>query len=75
MHSITITARVGPDGVLICNLGPEFANCDVQVTVERLLSRDESIEEHRKFIEQIAGSWQGDFEGPEQPPYEERDPL
>jgi len=75
MNSLTITARVGPDGVLRVQLPPEFANCEVRVTIEKIHMRSDSLEEHRKFIEQIAGSWDGDLKRPEQLPLEEHDPL
>ena len=75
MIPLTITTHVGSDSVLTHSLSPDFANCDVRITVEKLPAQKDSIEEHRKIINQLAGSWQGDFERPAETPTPMRDPL
>lgn len=43
--------------------------------MEKIAPQIDSIEEHRKIIKQIAGSWQGEFVRPPETPTPERDPL
>jgi hypothetical protein len=57
-------------------VGLEEADKEVQVTVEPLATRKPmSQEEWRAWVDAMAGTWQGDFEGPPQGEYEEREPL
>jgi hypothetical protein len=76
MTHIVVKSKVGADGVLHLNVpvGPEEANREVQVTIE---SRPApmSQEEWQRWVDKMAGSWQGDFERPPQGEYEQRDEL
>jgi len=76
MSRITLSARVGSDGVLHLPLGREQANREVRVTIE---SADAHAAEPRQayleFLRATAGAWQGEFERPAQGEYEVRDPL
>jgi hypothetical protein len=70
------SARVGADGVLHLPLGESEANRDVRVTIEPTGSSDlKSRQEYLDFLKATAGAWQGDFQRPEQGPYETRDPM
>ena len=79
MDRMTIKSRVGADGVLHLNVpvGEAIANREVQVTIEPVGQAVKRMtrEEWRDFILQTAGTWQGDFERPEQGEYEQRDEL
>jgi hypothetical protein len=77
MIPLTLTSHVDADGVLrlALPLGASEANSDVRLTVESIPEESDTIEDHRKFVEEIAGLWQGDFERAPQPPYEERETL
>lgn len=78
MTPVTVTSRVGPDGVLHVDIpiGAAQANREVKVTIEPLADRpQETPEEYRAWVRSMAGSWQGDFERPEQGEFETRDPL
>ena len=78
MHPTTITSRVGADGVLALNipLSPAAANEEVRVTIESLNPKPAMTQdEWRNWVNSMAGSWQGDFQRPEQGEYETRDPL
>ncbi|MCI0642828.1 MAG: hypothetical protein L0Y72_01805 [Gemmataceae bacterium] len=75
MTRITLSARVGADGVLHVPLGTAEANQDVRVTIEPAGGPAKSRQEYLDFIDATAGAWQGDFERPEQGEYEVRDPL
>src|ERR1051326_6899824 len=62
MSRITVTARVGADGVLRLPLGAEGANCEVRVTIETTADlRTESPQEYSDFLSETTGAWQGDF--------------
>lgn len=71
----TLTARVGPDGVLTLALGEANANKIVQVTVQTIPS-DISREEWLRFIENTAGKIDDPtFVRHPQGEYEQRDEL
>jgi hypothetical protein len=76
MSRVEVVSRVGSDGVLRLEvpLPPAEAGRDVRVTVEPL-PPPMTPEEWRAFVLRTAGTWQGEFERPEQGEYEERDPL
>lgn len=80
MTHIELRTKVGPDGVLSISVpvGIADANREVKVVVETVESgvkkaSDMTTDEWKQFILQTAGSWQGDFERPEQGEYETRD--
>jgi hypothetical protein len=76
MTRMTLSARVGADGVLHVPLGKAEANRDVRVTIEPAGSpAPNSNQEYLDFLKRTAGAWRGDFERPEQGPYEARDPM
>ncbi len=76
MTPIVLTSKVGSDGVLHLKLPLTTADQDVRVTVEPIdPKKDMTPEEWRAFILSTAGSWQGEFERPEQGELEEREPL
>jgi hypothetical protein len=73
---MTLSARVGADGVLHLPLGEKEANREVRVTIEAATSPAlQSRQDYLDFLQATAGAWQGDFERPEQGPYEVRDPM
>jgi hypothetical protein len=76
MNRIVVKSRVGADGVLHVTVpvGPAEANREVQVTVEPA-PQPMTQEEWRAWVQSMAGSWQGEFERPEQGEYERRDEL
>ncbi|HKA08613.1 MAG TPA: hypothetical protein VKD71_15245 [Gemmataceae bacterium] len=77
MSRVEVFSKVGSDGVLRLTvpLPKAEAGRDVRVTVEPIPKPQMTQEEWQAFVTQMAGSWQGDFERPEQGEYEERDPL
>ena len=77
MNRIVVKSRVDSNGVLQLTLpvGLADANREVQITVEPVGPPAMSQEEWRRFIMETAGSWQGEFERPEQGEYEQRGPL
>ncbi len=78
MNRIMLEERVNGDGILHFELplGPAEAGRDVRVTVETIEpKRPMTQEEWQAIILEMAGSWQGEFERPDQGVLEERDPL
>jgi hypothetical protein len=83
MNRMIVKSRVGADGVLNVTVpvGPADANREVQVTIEPLAAPPMTSgppmtpDEWRRFVQSLAGAWQGDFERPPQGQYEQRDPL
>jgi hypothetical protein len=76
MTRLTLSARVGADGVLHVPLGQAEANREVRVTIEPTGGPAlQSPQEYLDFLQATAGAWQGDFERPDQGPYEVRDPM
>ena len=78
MNRIVLKSKVGADGVLRVSVpvGAEDANREVQVTIEPAPTRRPMTqEEWQEFILSTAGTWEGDFERPEQGEYEQRDEL
>lgn len=78
MTTRVIRSKVGADGVLHLDLplGIQEASQEVDVIVQsvrptKLLTQ----EEWKAFIDRTAGTWQGEFERPEQGEYEVREPL
>lgn len=69
MKRIEAEHKLDENGVLHLDLpiGAEEAGRQVLVTVT-LLPRPMSQEEWHGFVEEMAGSWQGDFERPVDPP-------
>ncbi len=79
MIRMVIHSRVGADGVLHITvpIGKEDADREVQVTIDPAPFEPPQMtqEEWRAFVLSTAGSWQGDFERPDQGEYEQRDEL
>ena len=80
MNRMVIHSRVGTDGILQLTVPFEKADADkeVEVTIEAagpLSPTSSEQEKWRQFILETAGTWQGDFERPEQGEYEQRDEL
>jgi hypothetical protein len=76
MTHIELRTKVGPDGVLALSVpvGMSEANQEVKVVVESVAPRSTMTqEEWQKFIAETAGSWEGEFERPEQGEFEKRD--
>lgn len=79
MTRIELHSRVDSDGNLRLDVpvGTASANRDVVVTispVEKPAAVEQSQDEWRKFIESVAGTWEGEpFERPPQGKLEERD--
>jgi hypothetical protein len=71
---MTLSARVGADGVLHLPLGEAEANREVRVTIEPASALQPS-QDYLEFLKATAGAWQGDFERPEQGSYETRDAM
>jgi hypothetical protein len=71
---MTLSARVGADGVLHLPLGEAEANREVRVTIEPASALQPS-QDYLEFLKATAGAWQGDFERPEQGSYETRDAI
>jgi hypothetical protein len=71
---MTLSARVGADGVLHLPLGEAEANREVRVTIEPAGALQPS-QDYLEFLKATAGAWQGDFERPEQGSYETRDAM
>jgi desulfoferrodoxin (superoxide reductase-like protein) len=76
MNRTILKSRVDADGVLRVNLplGTEEADQEVQVTVEPVPAKKPMTqEEYAAWVESMAGTWQGEFERPEQGEIHERD--
>ncbi len=78
MNRIVVKSKVGIDGVLHLSLPVGLADAgeDVQVTVESygpLPDKSQTPEVWRSWVQEMAGSWRGDFERPPQGDYEERE--
>jgi hypothetical protein len=77
MHRRILHARVGADGVLKIRvpMGEADANREVQVTIDPVGPPPMTQEQWQRFVQETAGSWQGELERPEQGDYERRDEL
>lgn len=78
MNRIVTIARVGGDGVLSLALpvGVQEANNEVQVTVDSVAAKSPPTrEEWEAWVDEMSGSWQGEFERPPQGQFEVREPL
>jgi hypothetical protein len=77
MNRMVVNSRIGPDGVLnvIVPVGTADANREVKIIIEPTNDRTKTEEEWQNFITSMAGSWQGEFERPDQGQFEQRDPL
>lgn len=79
MTPIELHSRIDSDGNLRLDvpIGTADANRDVVVTIapaEDSSSAEQSRDEWRKFIDSIAGTWEGEpFERPPQGTFEDRD--
>lgn len=78
MTRLTMTKRVGADGVLQLKIpvGIDAANQEVRIIVEPApLKPITSPADWAAWVDSMAGAWQGDFERPPQGELQERDPL
>ena len=78
MNRIVLEERVNGDGILQLDLplGEAEAGRDVRVTVETFEPKTTlTPEDWRAWVLSMAGSWQGDFERPDQEILEDREPL
>ena len=78
MNRIIVKSRVDADGVLRVSVpvGKQEADREVQVTVEPVEPKKPMTqEEWAAWVASMAGTWEGDFERPPQPPPEEREPF
>ena len=77
MNRIVLTSRVGSNGILelAVPVGAAEADREVQITVEAIGVDKLTQEEWYQRTMELAGSWEGDFERPEQGELQERDPL
>lgn len=76
MAPTVVNSRVGDDGVLTLELplGVEEAGREVRVTVEPI-RRPMTQAEWQAWVQQLAGSWEGELARPPQGEYEVREPL
>lgn len=58
MNRLTLTSRIGPDGILQLNVpvGPGEANHEVRVTIEPNSASTMTQDEWRQWVERLAGS-------------------
>ena len=77
MNRLTVTSRVGDDGVLHVTvpLGPAEANREVQVTIEPVVATPAGATEYMKWLDRIAGGWQGEFVREHEGDFETREPF
>jgi hypothetical protein len=78
MNRIVLNSKVSSDGILhlLLPLGLAEADHEVRVTVEPLVTPDtHSPAEWAAWVDSMAGSWQGDFERPDEADYEQRESL
>jgi hypothetical protein len=78
MSRFVVNSKVSSDGTLRLSLplGLAEANHDVRVIVESLSSqKTNSASEWEAWVDEMAGSWKGAFERPNQGEFEERNPL
>ena len=75
MKRITMTARVDSDGVLKLSVpvGTESANQEVLITIAAVSPPTMTQQEWEQGILRTAGTWEGEFERPDQGEYEERE--
>ena len=77
MNRIVLKSRVGSNGILelAVPVGVADADREVQITVEAIGVDKLTQEEWYQRTMELAGSWEGAFERPEQGELQERDPL
>ncbi len=78
MNRIVMKSKVSSDGVLHLNVpvGLSEADQEVCVTVDPVIPAEAmSSGEWQAWVTSMAGSWQGDFERPDQGEFEVREPL
>ena len=77
MNRIVLKSRVGSNGILelAVPVGAAEADREVQITVEAIGVDKLTQEEWSRRVLENAGTWQGDFERPEQGELQERDPM
>lgn len=78
MNRIVVKSKVSSDGILHLSLpvGLSDADQEVQVTVEPLNGKQAMTQaDWEAWVDEMAGSWEGDFERPPQGEFEEREPL
>lgn len=77
MTRLVVESRVDEEGVLKLTVpvGKDEANRTMRLTFEPASEDSRSQIERQTRLSALIGSWQGDFEEPEELPDEERDPL
>ncbi len=77
MTRLVVESRVDEEGVLKLTVpvGKDEANRTMRITIEPAGESASTRPAWPDWLEKVAGSWQGDFEEPEDLPYEERDSL
>lgn len=77
MTRMVVESRVDNEGVLklAVPIGKGEANRTVRVTIESVETDRRSQTDREARLSALIGSWQGEFEEPEELPLEERDPL
>ena len=77
MTRLVVESRVDEEGVLKLTVpvGKDEANRTMRITIEPAGEDSPSQLERQMRLSALIGSWQGDFEEPEELPYEERDSL
>jgi hypothetical protein len=77
MNRMIVHSKVDPDGVLRLTLpiGAIEANHDLQITIESAGASSPSAAEYHRWIESVAGQWQGEFERMPIGEFESRDAL
>ncbi len=75
MQRLIVKSKVDRDGILRVTLpiGEAEADREVQLTIDPIFPPSETSKDYLDFLEATAGTWQGDFERPQQGEYETRD--
>lgn len=75
MTRIVLHSRVGVDGVLRLDvpIGSAEADHQMQVTIEPVPTATTEVADYICWLDQVAGKWQGEFEGLPQEGFEDRD--
>ena len=75
MSPIVLRSRVGQDGMLriVVPIGSAEATRPMQVTIESIPTEAKSSMNYIKWLDQIAGQWQGEFESLPPADFEQRD--
>lgn len=77
MNQVILKSRVGADGVLRVTLpiGVADANSEVRITIDPVFNQRPTKAEWDRWVDSVAGSWQGPLERPAQGEFEVREPM